>query len=125
MKLIYILTLFSLSAFANDTIIIGASNNETSIGFTDSSFSYNPNKSFCFIGSMSEVCDQVYYDAYKMQSSYASGAHDTIEIKACGIKEVGDNWESDRNEIFVEVKYKLTDDYGGDIDVTKKIDVCR
>ena len=121
MKLLILTLLFSFSTFANDTIIIAADNNEATIGFSDSSFSHNPDKTFCYVGSMTEVCEAVYYAAYGMQSRYSGGDHDTIEIKSCGIKEVGGNWESERNEVFVEVNYKLTDDYGGNIDVSKKI----
>lgn len=125
MKLLAILTLIlSFQAYATETIIIGASNNSPSIGFSDSSFSHNPDKTFCYKGSMQDVCGLIYSAAYDMQARYSGGDHDTIKILKCGIKEVGGNWESERNEIFVEVSYKLTDDYGGNLDLTKRIEEC-
>lgn len=116
--------LLSLNSFAGETIIVGASDNSPSGGFSDSSFSHNPDKKFCYIGSIQDVCDLIYKSAFDMQASYAGGDHDNIQIKKCEVKEVGGYWESVRNEIFVEVSYKLTDDYGGNIDVTKKIEEC-
>lgn len=91
----------------------------TSIGFSDSSFSYsekNPqlnSTAFCFVGDINAVCDAINSAAADMIKEYESGAHDLIEVLSC---EVGQH--------SVSAHYLLTDDYDGNLDVTREISDC-
>lgn len=92
------------------------------IGFSDSSFDYdtkNPkpeSKSYCYVGDVNEVCSQIQMEVRRMQAQYASGAHDTIDLKSCKVEE---NPVSSHSKV-VRAIYTLSDDYG-----TKELPVDR
>lgn len=90
------------------------STHEHGEGFSDSSFNYVSDKKFCFIGRAKDVCPIVDRAANEMRAQYSNGAHDTIEILSCTVK----------NEV-VTVHYLLSDDYHPrDLDVTRVIEDC-
>jgi hypothetical protein len=87
------------------------------LGFEDSSFD-GDTKSFCFVGKASDVCPEIQDYAKQMDAAYAGGAHDEIEIEGCTVGALEDGVD------VASVKYHLTDDYGGDIQVDKAIVAC-
>ena len=95
------------------------------LGFRDSSF-YYPSKGadpanstrFCFVGHASDVCAIVNLAADRMRRDYREGAHDDIEIQSCAAQTTKDG------ERVVKTKYRLTDDYGGDLTLDREIAEC-
>lgn len=90
-------------------------------GFSDSSFDYGKNfapenKTFCYIGDRRGVCPLLLSAALRMQERYREGAHDTIIPEECRI-EVG-------FRDVIRMRYRLTDDYGGDLKVDRRIPPC-
>ena len=130
-----ILTLFyAASAMAGDkiqvspTVIISAVQSDRSkapqirYGFFDSTFDYTEqngltpqNKSMCYVGRASDVCVIIRMVEQEMKAIYRAGAHDNIDILSC---------ELNAEDNVTTVKYRLTDDYGGDMKVTRKISEC-
>lgn len=82
------------------------------IGFQDSSFSYDPNQTFCFIGRVSDVCKIVKASELKMGAEYSQGAHDYMIVKSCEIVDP----DPERIPAVVKTVYSLRDDYTGGID---------
>lgn len=87
-----------------------------SLGFADSSFDGNT-KSFCYVGAPTGVCAQVKAYEAAMNGAYGSGAHDTITVAGC-------TSTTKDGATTITVQYNLSDDYGGDVDVTKEIGAC-
>jgi hypothetical protein len=94
----------------------GQARADVSLGFRDSSFD-GDEKSFCFVGRARDVCGLVGDAAAKMQGEYSSGAHDTIHVQSCAVSDSG-------ADAKVDLRYRLTDDYGGDLSVAKTIEKC-
>jgi hypothetical protein len=94
----------------------GQARAEVSLGFRDSSFD-GDEKTFCYVGRATDVCRLVDAAAGQMQGEYSSGAHDTIAIQGCAVSGTG-------ADAKVDVRYRLTDDYGGDLSVAKTIEAC-
>ncbi|EQC44900.1 hypothetical protein [Bacteriovorax sp. Seq25_V] len=118
--------LISLSSLAKDTFII--TSDETFgpiIGFSDSSFNYKESDSvrsreFCFYGNINEVCSQIEEAAFLKSAMYGQGNHDDMKLLSCEV--VGG--EDEYSPEFVRTSYNLSDDYGSDFDVTRKIEKC-
>jgi len=90
----------------------GEARADVSLGFRDSSFD-GDEKAFCYVGRVADVCGLVHAYAFQMGADYGGGAHDTIAIQSCAAN--GDE---------VDVRYRLTDDYGGDVSKAKTIGPC-
>lgn len=92
---------------------------DVTYGFRDSSFDYGTGPedwkatSFCWNGSPLGVCGEIERAFGAMQLAYGQGAHDTAELASCAVE--GD---------VVHAAYNLSDDYGGDLDVTRAIGPC-
>ena len=111
----------------NPTIIISATQSAKSkspdirYGFFDSSFDYSEkdgltpaNKTMCFVGKAEDVCGIIKNVEKQIRQVYRDGAHDYLELLNCQIE----------SGINVEVKYRLIDDYGGDLNVKRSISMC-
>ena len=111
----------------NPTVIISATQStkakspEISYGFFDSSFDYSDrsglapaNKSMCYVGQAEDVCAIIRNVEKQIMQVYTNGAHDYLDLLSCQIE----------NEKDVEVKYRLVDDYGGDLNVNRVISEC-
>lgn len=83
-----------------------------SVGFHDSTFD-DDDKSFCYVGTVADVCPIVSAYAAGMQKQFSGGAHDTMDLKSCAA--AGN---------VVTATYALSDDYGGDKSVTTTIGSC-
>lgn len=126
---------FGLNTFAadskkievNPTVIISATQSpkakspEIRYGFFDSSFDYSDrngltpaNKSMCYVGKADDVCGIIRNVEKQILQVYGDGAHDYIEVSNCQIE----------NGTNVEVKYRLVDDYGGNLNVKRTISEC-
>lgn len=128
------LVFFGLNTFAdskkievNPTVIISATQSPTAkspeirYGFFDSSFDYSErngltpsNKSMCYVGKAEDVCGIIRNVEKQILNVYRDGAHDYLEVSNCQIEK--DN--------IVEVKYRLVDDYGGNLNVKRNISEC-
>lgn len=128
MKSLTLLVLLgSISVYANKTLVItNDSDLGAIIGFSDSSFNYDLNdtkkeRSFCFVGNVNEVCAQIKQAAFDMNARYYQGSHDRIEIQSCEVRSLGDyEYGSD----FVDTAYELSDDYGSEFSVSRRIEKC-
>ena len=96
---------------------------EVSVGFSESSFDYDnqnqgglrpENKSMCYIGEAAKVCDQIRAFEGRTNLQYTRGAHDNITVQKCDV--------TDQNT--VQTTYLLTDDYGGDMSISREIKNC-
>lgn len=128
------LVCFGLNSFADDkkievnpTIIISATQSakskspEIRYGFFDSSFEYSErngltpaNKTMCYVGKADDVCGIIKNVEKQILQVYSDGAHDYLEVSNCQIQ----------NGTNVEVKYRLVDDYGGNLNVKRMISEC-
>lgn len=128
MKTLLLLALFSTSLLAQakyDVLIITSDNTfGPVIGFTDSSFNYKENDSvkerkFCYSGNISKVCKKIEDFAYNMSMEYGQGNHDNMKMISCETT-YGDHGSDE----FVTASYELSDDYGSEFTVTRKISAC-
>jgi hypothetical protein len=101
---------------AGDRLPDGQARADVSLGFRDSSFD-GDEKTFCYVGRAADVCRLVDAAAANMVAEYSSGAHDTIGIQSCTVSGSG-------GDAKVDVRYHLSDDYGGEVDVAKTIEAC-
>lgn len=90
-------------------------------GFHDSAFDYDErkdlmprNKSICFVGPATDVCNQIKSFERSMNSGYRSGAHDSIRVYSCKMKTAD----------TIETSYQLISDYGDDLRVERTIRPC-
>lgn len=107
-----------------NTVIVSDSRG-SSIGFRDSSFNYRSEDEldsvkFCFLGHSNQICSHISQMVFKMNAQYSGGAHDRIELKSCEVV-VGDYH---RDQEYVETSYVLSDDYGSEFNVNRKIYPC-
>lgn len=91
----------------------GTVSTRPTLGFHDSTFD-SDTKAFCYVGSAADLCGIVASYAAEMNAQYTSGAHDTMDLGSCTV--AGDT---------ATASYHLSDDYGGDQDVTASIAPCR
>lgn len=96
---------------------------EISAGFNESSFEYDTqgrgglrpeNKSMCYIGDATKVCNLIRDYERRMNQEYRQGAHDNITVQSCKVSRGG----------IVKARYNLGDDYGGDLQVNRDIKSC-
>lgn len=109
------------AAAATTTTIVQAHADASGVFLTelaDSSFFYESQleadkAAFCFVGPAAGACDT--FEAYvaAKTTEYKSGAHDVIEELACSV-----------DDSVVTASYRLVDDYGGDLRVTRRISPC-
>ena len=124
--IVAIVAVVSSCAFANSTLVITSDSQLGAIvGFSDSSFNYDVDdtkreRSFCFIGNVSDVCGIVEAGVLKKNGEYYQGAHDRIELYSCKTVVAADKYETDS----VTLMYNLSDDYGANFDVTRVIEAC-
>lgn len=108
---------------ATATIENGKPRSEITFGFHDSSFDYSDttpdldSRTMCFKGDIGGTCAIIERYAAGMQSAYGNGGHDTMTMTSCNVVAS----EAGR---FVDARYVLSDDYGGDLDVTRQIREC-
>jgi hypothetical protein len=89
-----------------------------SIGFEDSTFDHDT-KGFCYVGKLVDVCGVISAYARKVEDAHSAGAHDRIVIESCTTTTatVGTAGRA-------IVKYHLSDDSGGSLDVERNIGEC-
>ncbi len=119
-------SLVTLSSMASSTLIITSDNTfGPVIGFSDSSFNYKDtdavrDRKFCFYGSINDVCPQIADAAFNKSMMYGQGNHDNMKLLSCEV--VGG--EDEYSPEFVQVSYNLSDDYGSDFNVERRIEKC-